>query len=395
MFKQTLALLTTNLRSILARPANSLITIVGIGGVVAVLISIFAVAQGFERTLATTGSADRALVLRAGSTSEINGSIPAGQYGPISNLPHVARSDAEPIASRETYVTVNLKRRDGKGEGSAPMRGVNKQSYLVRDELSLIEGRDIEFGKYEMIAGISAAADYEQLDIGQTIRLRGIEWRVVGLFQAHGSAYQSELWVDERLLAQSRGRGDTFSSMLVKLTDPSKMAAFQQSLLDDRRLTAHAIRESEYYAAQAGGTAGLIKGIGALVTVIMAIGAFFAALNTMYAALASRSIEIATLRSLGFNRGPIAAATLLESALLGLLGAILGSLVVYVFLNGLTLSTVAATTSTFTQIAFSFQVTLDLMVVAVLVSVLLGMIGGLLPTLRAIRLPIVQGLRGG
>ena len=244
-----------------------------------------------------------------------------------------------------------------------------------------------------MIAGVSAAADYKQLDIGQSIQLRGVEWHVVGLFEAQGSAYESELWVDERLLSQSRGRGDTFSSMLVTLRDASELEAFQKALRADRRFTAHVIRESEYYANQAGRTVGLIKGVGALVTVIMAIGAFFAALNTMYAALAKRTVEIATLRSIGFNRGPIVAAIALESAILGLLGAALGAFIVYGLLNGLTLTTVAATSSTFTQIAFTFQVTPHLLVVSALLSVLLGVIGGLVPTVRAIRVPIARGLR--
>jgi len=392
MFQQTAALFTTNLRNITARPANSLIVVFGIGSVVAILISVFAIAQGFERTLQSTGSEDRALVLRAGSTSEINGSISSQQYGPISNLPYIARSGTTPVAAKETYVTVNLKRRDAQGEGSVPMRGISEQSFLVRPEVAIVAGRNIEFGKYEMIAGVSSANSYQPIELGESIQVRGVQWRVVGLFEAPGSAYQSELWVDERLLAQSRNRGDAFSSMLVKLVSPDSLEEFQSALRSDRRLTAHAIRESDYYASQAEGTAGLIRGVGVLVTFIMAVGAIFAALNTMYSALANRSVEIATLRSLGFHRTPIVGAIVLESALLGLLGALAGSLLIVSTLQGTTLSTAAATSSTFTQIAFTFQVTPSLVAYAVAIAVALGAIGGLLPAIRSASSSITAGL---
>jgi len=395
MIKQTLAILLVSLRSIPSRTAQSFVIVIGIGGVVAVLVSLMSMARGFESTVKGTGQDDRALVLRAGSTSEINGSIPLNQYGIIRDLPAVATLDHTKLASMETFVTVNLPQREDNYDAGVPMRGISTESFLVRPEVEIVSGRNIDFGKYELIAGASAANQVAGIDLNKTVKIRGTDWLVVGIFSASGGAYDAEIWVDQRLLAAAWNRVNTFSSMLVQLAGAEHFSEFQQLVAEDRRLTAHAIRESEFYAEQSKSTTGLITGVGLLIGVIMAIGAVFAALNSMYAALSSRTSEIATMRALGFGQTPILFSVLIESALIGALGAVVGGLLVYFALNGASVSTAAVTSATFTQIAFKFIVTPQLLGAGMFLAIFLGLIGGFFPAMRAVRRPITEGLRIG
>ena len=392
MFSQTFAILMVNLRSIPARMAPSVIIIVGIGSVVAVLVSLMSMARGFESTLSSTGKDDRALVLRAGSTSEINGSMPIDQYAIIRDMPEVAIVDQVNLASMETFVTVNVPQRSDNSDAVVPMRGVAAESFLVRSNVKIVSGRNLEFGKYEMIAGISAANQFTGIELNNTVNIRGVDWLVVGIFSASGGAYDSEVWVDERLLAASWNRGNTFSSMLVQLTGAEEFDSFQERITLDKRLTAHAIRESDFYAEQSKNTTGLITGVGLLIGTIMAIGAIFAALNSMHAALFSRASEIATLRALGFGQTPIIFSVLIESVLIGTVGALAGGLLVYFALNGVGISTVAATSATFTQVAFQFMVTPLLLVQGIILAILLALVGGFFPAIKAVRQPIIKGL---
>lgn len=393
MIKQTFSILLVNLRSIPARLTQTLVIVIGIGGVVAVLVSLLSMARGFESTLRATGQDDRAIVLRAGSTSEINGSLSIEQYGVIRDLAGVASSNSIKLAAMETFVTVNLPQRDNNADSSVPMRGISAESFLVRPEVKMVSGRNIEFGKYELIAGASAARQISGIDLNSNVKIRGIDWTVVGIFSASGGAFDSEFWVDQKLLAAAWNRGKTFSSMLVQLKSPNQFYEFETLVSSDKRLTAHALRESEFYAAQSKNTTGLITGIGLLIAVIMSIGAVFAALNSMYAAVSSRAPEIATLRALGFRRTPILFSVLIESAFVGAIGAVFGGLLVYYTLNDAGISTAAATSSTFTQIAFNFMVTPELLGTGVILAIGLGLIGGLFPALHAVRRPIIEGLR--
>ncbi len=395
MIKQTLAILLVNLRSIPSRIAPSIIIVVGIGGVIAVLVSLLSMARGFESVVKNTGRDDRALVLRAGSTSEVNGNIPLNQFGMIRNFPGVSAMGDTPLAAMETFVTVNVPQRSGSSDAGLPMRGIGKESFLVRPEVNIISGRTIDFGKYELMAGISAANQFIGIDLNEIVKIRGIDWLVVGIFSSSGGAYESELWVDERLLAASWNRGDTFSSILVQLSGADRYSEFEHLIESDRRLTVHSIRESEYYARQSENTTSLITGVGLLIGVIMAVGAIFAALNSMYAALSNRTSEIATMRALGFSQAAILFSVLIESALLGAIGAGIGGSLVYFVLNDVGLSTVAATSATFTQIAFKFMVTPQLLSSGAGLAILLGLIGGLFPAMSAVRRPITEGLRNG
>ena len=385
--RQIFSLCAISLRLLVARPGPGVIIVLGMVGLVAVALSLSVIATAFEAALVSTGKPDRALVLRAGSTSEINGSIPLGQYALIRDL------EAVDHASRETYITVNLPMHNGTAQATLPMRGTTNESFTVRPEVELVAGRAFAPGKYELIAGVKAAQIFAGLEPGKHIQIRGQSWLVTGLFSAEGSAFETELWVDERLLAQALGRGDTFSSMLVQLTSAGAFEGFRARLAEDRRLTVAAHRESTFYADQAGPTTGLIRGLGWLVGIIMALGALTAALNTMQSAMDARAREVAVLQALGFERLPLLVAVLIECTLLSLLGAAIAVAVVYLLLDGATLSTVAAATSSGAQVAFRFTITANALVLAAALALVVGLLGGLVPGYRAIKRPVARSLR--
>lgn len=380
-----------NIKTIGNRLGSSIVIVVGIGGVVAVLVSLLAMAQGFETTLKETGRSDRALVLRAGSNSEINGNVPLDQYPIIGLLPGVDQIDGSPNTSMETFVTVKLAEKGSGALSSLPMRGVGAGSFTVRPEITIVKGRRLETGKFELLAGIGAASRLEGFEVGHSINIRGTDWRVVGHFDAGGSAYESEIWVDERLLAELYNRGGTFSSMLVQLKTSADFERFQSEVESDKRLTVRVLRESDYYAAQSEGTTQLITGVGVLIGIIMSIGAVFSALNTMYSAISTRAVEIATLRALGFGALPVFSTVMVEALVLALIGGIIGGLLTYFVLNGYSVSTAGGT---YTQVSFAFRVTPELLLVGVKVAVALGLIGGAIPAMSAIRSSIVDGLKG-
>jgi len=392
MIRQTFAIFIASVRSLPGRLAPSLIIVFGIGGVVAVLIGLAAIAEGFESALTSSGEADRALVLRAGSTSEINGSMSIDQFEIMRDLPAVAAVEGDKLASMETFVTVNLPQATSDATAAAPMRGITADAFRVRPEIAVISGRRLQPGKYEMLVGRSAARQFG-FAVDQVVTIRGVDWRVAGIFSAGGGAYDAELWVDQRLLAAAWNRQASFSSMLVRLRSADLFEEFQQQISADRRLTAHALRESDFYADQAKNTTALIQGVGMVVVRIMMVGAMFAALNAMYAALSKRSSEIATLRALGFARLPILLAVLLESCLIGAIGALAGGGLIYLLLQDTQLATTAATTATSTQIAFKFVVTPQMFATGVGLALSLALLGGLVPALSAVRQSIPWGLR--
>lgn len=379
-----------NLRSLPSRLGTSMVVVVGIAGVVTVLVSLLAMARGFETTLRETGKHDRALVLRTGSNSEINGNMPIEQYPIVSHVEGVKKADGNPLASMETFVTAKLPDKDGSDLYSVPMRGVGERSFAVRPELEVVEGRILEAGKFELMAGRNVSQKIRGLDVGDTIKIRGIDWAVVGRFTTDGSAYESELWADERLIAELNGRGNTFSSMLVQLESPADFDHFEAQLKQDPRLTADAYRERDYYGNQSESTTQLIKSVGILIGTIMSIGAVFAAFNTMYAAVSVRKIEIAMLKAMGFSKLPIASSVLVECTLLALIGGTVGGLITYFVFNGYTASTVGGT---YTQVSFSFLVTQDILLTGIVLAVALGLIGGSVPAFSALKVPIVEGLK--
>lgn len=379
-----------NLRALPTRVGSSMVIVIGIAGVVAVLVSLLALAEGFEATLRETGRTDRALILRSGSTSEINGNIPLMQFPIITEAPEIKVKDGKPLASMETFVTIKTKAGQSDELLSITMRGVDTNARMVRDEFRITQGRVATKDQYELMAGIGAASRADGLDVGKTIRLRGIEWKVVGLFTTNGSAYESELWVPERLLAGLYNRGDTFSSTLITLKSAEAFESFKNRLESDRRLNVSVQREVTYYESQSSGTTSLIRGVANLLVFIMSVGAIFAALNTMHASVETRRKDIATLRALGFHRVPVVTSVLAEAMLLAAAGGCLGAVLVYLVLNDLAVSTVGGS---YAQVSFRFLVTPGLMAQGLQIALALGLVGGALPAIRAATRSIVDGLR--
>lgn len=379
-----------NLKSVGSRLGSSGVVVIGIAGVVAVLVSMLSMVQGFRSTLTNTSQPDRALILRAGSDTEINGNIQMPEYAIIRSKRGLAKQDGIAVASRETYVTVRLPGTD-EMLTSVPMRGVTQSALVVRPELKITAGRMLDPSKHELIVGEGAlGAIKSDLSIDNYVNIKGINWHVVGHFTSNSSANESELWVGERILAGINGRGSTFSSMLVRLSTPEDFEAFRKTVEEDPRLTVRVLRESDYHAAQSQNTTQLILQIGGLIVVIMAIGSVFAATNTMYSAISQRTTEIATLKSLGFGRAAIFCSVLTESFVLASLGGLLGGLAIYLAFNNMNVATAGGS---YTRVNFVFSVTPWALATGVLMAVTLGLIGGAIPAYSAIKRSIVSGLK--
>lgn len=391
MFRQVFSITLLNLRQIPSRLGASFVVFAGMAGVVAVTVVLLATARGFQTTLAGTGQADRVLILRAGSTLEINGSIPRNDAAIVEHLPGIARDAEGPRIAGETFVTLSLPGPDGADAGMVPFRGVSPRSFDLRPELQIVRGRRLAFGKFEMMAGTGVASEFDGLDIGDTVSLKGSSWKVVGHFRT-GGAQDSELWADVDTVNRAWGRGSTFSTLYAQLDSAASFDTLRNALESDKRLTTGIRRETDYYASQSRNTHRMMSTIAVLVTVIMAIGAVFAALNTMYAAVSTRTKEIATLRALGFARLPIVVSVIAESLVLALAGAGVGAVLAYAAFNGYEASTMGAT---YTQVAFSFDVSASILALGLGIAFLLGLVGGLAPAVRAARSSIVAGLRGG
>lgn len=391
MFRQVCSITLLNLRQIPSRLGASFVVFAGMAGVVAVTVALLAMARGFEATLAGTAHADRVLILRAGSTLELNGSIPRGDASIVEHLPGIARDARGPLIAGETFVTMSLPRRAGTDDGMVPFRGVSPRSFDVRPELTIVRGRNLELGKNELIAGTGAAAEFAGLDVGDTVSVKGASWEVVGHFRT-GGAQDSELWADVDSVNPAWGRGSTFSTLYAQLDSADAFDTLQDALASDRRLSTGLWRETDYYAAQSRNTHRLMSIIAVLVTVVTSAGAVFAALNTMYAAVSTRTVEIATLRALGFDRLPIVVSVIAESLALALAGALAGAALAYAAFNGYEASTLGGT---YTQVAFSFDVSSSILALGLGIAFLLGLIGGLAPAVRAATQPIIAGLRGG
>ncbi len=380
-----------NLRSLPARFGSSMVIVVGIAGVVAVLIAILSMARGFEATLKGSGQPERAIVFRGGAEDEMSSGLSNQQAVLIAGKPGILRTERGPMAAKETYVIADIRKRANNSEANMPMRGVEVMSFAIRDELSIVTGRNIEFGKFELIAGVKAADQFQGLDVGNKLKIRGASWDVVGLFEADDTIYESEVWVDNTVLRDNLKRGSGANTVFVKLESAEDLNSFEQALADDPQLETNVIRETTYYGAQSGSTTTLIESFGYGVGIIMAIGAIFAALNTMYSAVSTRSVEIATLRALGFSPVPVVISVMTEALTLSVIGGLIGSGIAFLFFNGYTASTWGGT---FSQVSFNFAVTPDLIVRGIIWSCLLGLIGGLFPSISAARQPVTVALRG-
>jgi putative ABC transport system permease protein len=380
-----------NVRTIGQRLGASVATVVGVMGVVGVLVAVLSIGEGFRKTLVSAGSPDTAIVLRSGSDSEMTSGLTRDVTRIIAEAPGVVRSAQGPVASSELYVVVDVPKRSTGTDANVPLRGVQPGAFQVRDEVKIVEGRAFETGRNEIIVGKAASAEFAGLEVGDKKRWGGNEWTVVGIFSAGGALAESEIWCDAGVLQPAYRRGSTFQAVYAKLESPQAFDRFKDALTTDPRLDVKVIRETEYYETQSRALHSIVTGLGVSIAVVMAIGAIFGALNTMYSAVASRTREVATLRALGYGSGPVVISVLLESLVLALLGGVLGGAVAYAAFNGYQAATM--NWATFSQVAFAFAVTPPLLVMGIILALLIGLFGGLFPAIRAARMPVASALR--
>jgi putative ABC transport system permease protein len=382
-----------NLRNLVVRRTMTLMTAGGIALVVAVLVLTLALAHGFSATLVATGRPDNAIVLRSGATSEMMSGISREAARVVAADPAVARgSDGEPLALPELVVLVNLVRRgDPAASSNVTVRGVDPRVFELRPDIRLREGRMLKPGTDEVLVGGKLGRRFEGCGVGETLRMGGRDFRVVGAFDAGGSGFDSEIWGDlETVLPVFDRRG--FSSLTLRLTDPARLAELVARLDADPRVRAEPRIEREYYRAQSEQLAGVIRALGLFLVVVMAAGAVFGALNTMYAAVGSRSREIATLLALGFAPRAILASFLVESVLLCLIGGVLGCLLALP-VHGV--STGTTNWASFSEVAFEFRLSPGILAIGLLASVVLGLVGGYFPARAAARRTVSEALRAG
>lgn len=388
---QIVALLEFNLRSLPARTGSVISGAVGIAGVVGVLVGVLSIATGFRATMTVKGPADVALVLRSGSDTELVSGLSLEETRIIADAPGLARSGNSPLSAAELLVIINLPQRATGTDANIPLRGIGTTSMDVRGNIKIVEGRAIETGRNEVIVGQGAALAFAGLDVGNDIKVGANLWKVVGRFTADGGIAESEIWTDAPVLQAAYQRGSSFQSVIARLQSPGAFDQFEKALSEDPRLNVRTMRQADYFASQSIATTALIVTLGGLIAGLMSLGAIFGALNTMYASVASRSREIATLRALGFGRSPILAAVMLESLAIALLGGAVGALAAWLALDGYRASTINF--QSFSQVAFAFQVSPLLLFLGVLCAACIGVCGGFFPALRAARLPIAAALR--
>jgi putative ABC transport system permease protein len=366
-------------------------TVIGIAGVVAVFVGVLSMAAGFMQAMMVSSSPDTAIVLRSGADSEMVSGFSREQTQIIADSPNLARNAQGPLSSAELFVIINLPKRATGTDANVPLRGVEPAALQVRDNLKITRGRMFDWGKDEVIVGDGAVREFAGLEVGSSIKVGRYEWPVVGVFSANGAVSESEIWTDAKVLQAAYNRGDSFQSVRARLTSPAAFEGFKDSLTSNPQLTVKVSRQSEYYEQQSETMTRLITTLGFSVAFLMAIGAVFGALNTMYSAVAARTREIGTLRALGFGSGAVVVSLMIESLFLALVGGLAGGSLAYFAFNGFHTSTMNF--QSFSQVAFAFRVTPQLLMQGMLWATAIGLIGGLLPAIRAARLPIAIALR--
>ncbi len=389
--KQTVAVTLLNLRTIPQRLGSSGVAIIGIAGVVIVLVSVLSIAQGFAYAMEASGSPVRALVMRSGADSEMTSGLAGAEVDLIKQAPGLRRDGQAGMASGEMYVIIDIPKISTNSPANVPMRGIEPPGTTLRDEFSIAEGRMFTFGTNEVIAGRGASVNFKDLTVGSTIVSGQSTWQVVGLFETDGSVAETEIWCDVRALQGVYRRGNTFQSLLARLDSSDSFNTFRDYLTSNPQLNVQVRREQEYYAQQSRALTSLIRTVGFGIAALMGIGAVFGAILTMYTAVSTRSREIATLRALGFNTTSVVVSVLAESLALAAIGGSIGGVLAYLAFNGYQTSTMNF--STFSQVAFAFQVTPQLLGMGLFYALAMGLIGGLFPALRAARLPIPSALR--
>ena len=384
-----LAAARIGISSLPQRWGASSVIVVGIAGVVGVLVAMLAMGEGFKATLESTGDDTSAIVLRGGSQAETNSVITRDQVPLIGTLAGIARdADGRPLLSPELSQVVNLPSKADGSDVNAQFRGVGERAWAVRDKVRVIEGRAFSPGLREIVVGQGARGQFRGLDVGSVLTLGNQQWTVVGVF-ASGDAHDSELWTDAETLGSTYNRS-AYQSITVRTEGTDGFTAFKAAMDADPRLKLDVSTTREYYGRQSGQLATLINVLGTVIGAIMAVGAVFGALNTMYAAVTTRAREIATMRAIGFRGLPVVVAVMLETMLLALLGGLLGGLLAWSIFNGYSVSTLG---SNFSQVVFQFKVSPELLWNGLKWALGIGLVGGLFPALRAARLPVTAALR--
>jgi putative ABC transport system permease protein len=390
MFNQLWAVSVMSLQTLPQRIGASSVIVIGIAGVVAVLISVLAMGVGFRHTLADSGRADRAIILRGGSDAELNSNLTRGDVDTIGNAPGIVKDAAGKAAlSNELVTVVNVPKIDTGTDANITLRGVGLMLAQVRPELAIVEGRMFRPAVRELIAGVGAAKQFRGLTPGNVLHFRNADWTVTGLFTSNGDVHESELIADVDTVGSSIARSG-YSSAIALLTSPAAFTGFKDALTSDPQLKVDVQREPDYYAAQSKALTKAINVVGNTVAVIMAIGAMFGALNSMYSAVAARGMEIATLRAIGFGAFPVLLSVMFEALLLSLLGGIIGASLAWLMFNGHSVSTLGGA---FAQVVFKLTVTRTLIVTGIIWACIIGILGGLFPALRAARLSVAEALR--
>ena len=381
-----------NVRSVKARWTSAIVAVLGIAGTVGVFIAMLSLARGFKATLVASGSEDNAIIMRAGATSEMMSGVALDQVKILQDAPGVARgTDGAPLVTSEVVVIAPFPLKSTGTDANVQVRGVSANVMDIRRTVKIIEGRMFKPGLSELVVGKNANGTYSGLTLGNSVNFGGGHWNIVGVFDAGGSAFDSEVWTDARVLDDVYKRPtNVFQSVTVHLTSPNALQAFRDSVTADPRLSVDVSREIDYYAKQSTRMTQLITILGGLVASVMAIGAIFGALNTMYSAVAERGREIATMRALGFGAAAVVFSFLIEALLISFIGGAVGCLAVLP-LNGLTTATM--NWQTFSNMAFAFKITSGLLLGGIIFALFMGIIGGLPPAIRAAARPVAVALR--
>jgi putative ABC transport system permease protein len=366
-------------------------TVIGIAGVVTVLVGVLSIAAGFRQAMTASGSPDTAIVLRSGADSEMVSGLSRDETRVIGDSPGVARSAQGSLSSAELFVIIDIPKRPGGFDANVPLRGVERSAFQVHNDFKIIRGRMFDWGKDEVVVGTGAAEEFDGLEVGSTIKVGRAQWPVVGIFTANGGVAESEIWTGATVLQETYHRGDSFQSVQAKLISPGAYEQFRDALTSNPQLNVKVQRQTEYYVERAETMSRLITTLGFLIAFLMAIGAVFGALNTMYSSVSTRTREIGTLRALGFGAGAVVVALMIESLALALVGGALGGSLAYFAFNGFHTSTMNF--QSFSQVAFAFRVTPQLLLRGIVWAAAIGLIGGLLPAIRAARMPITAALR--
>jgi putative ABC transport system permease protein len=390
MFKQLAAVITMSMQTLPQRLGASSVIVIGIAGVVAVLVSVLAMGAGFRHTLADTGRADRVIILRGGSDAELNSNLTRSDVDIISNAPGLAKdSGGKALLSSELVTVVNVPKIDTGTDANVTLRGVGLKLAEVRPELKIVEGRMFRPAVRELIAGAGAARQFRGLVPSSVLHLRNVDWTVTGVFTSNADVHESELLADVDTVGSSIERNG-YSSAVGLLTGAAEFAGFKDALTTDPQLKVDVQREPDYYAAQSRQLTQIINVVGKTIAIIMAIGAMFGALNSMYSAVAARGLEIATLRAIGFGALPVLLSVMIEALLLSLIGGCIGATLAWLFFNGHSVSTLGGA---FAQVVFQLTVTKGLIVTGIIWACIIGLLGGFFPALRAARLPVAEALR--